>query len=354
MTDHDLPAAPLGDVVRPHAEQEYAHELAALIRTDDRPRPTSWRMSPWAVVTYLVGGVLADGTVVIPKYIGPRRLMETAVATLATDRALLLLGLPGTAKTWVSEHLAAAISGDSTLLVQGTAGTAEEAVRYGWNYARLLAEGPSHGALVPSPVQRAMERGAIVRIEELTRLPSDVQDALITVLSEKTMPIPELGSEVQARHGFNLIATANDRDRGVNELSSALRRRFNTVVLPTPASAEEEVRIVTQRVAALGAALSLPPQAVGADEIRRVVSVFRELRHGQSEDGRIKLKSPSGTMSTAEAISVIVQSMAMAVHLGDGTVRFDDMLGGIEGSVVRDPVHDAVVWREYLDSMANR
>jgi len=183
--------------------------------------------------------------------------MEIAVATLATDRALLLLGLPGTAKTWVSEHLAAAISGDSTLLVQGTAGTAEEAVRYGWNYARLLAEGPSPAALVPSPVYRAMESGAIVRVEELTRMPSDVQDALITVLSEKSLPVPELGTEVLARHGFNLIATANDRDRGVNELSSALRRRFNTVVLPTPATAEEEVRIVTQRVAALGAALAL-------------------------------------------------------------------------------------------------
>jgi MoxR-like ATPase len=174
------------------------------------------------------------------------------------------------------------------------------------------------------------------------------------VLSEKTLPIPELGSEVQARRGFNLIATANDRDRGVNELSSALRRRFNTVKLPTPATAEEEVRIVSQRVAELGAALALPPDAAPADEIRRVVNVFRELRHGQSEDGRIKLKTPSGTMSTAEAISVIVQSMSMAVHLGDGRVSFDDLLGGIEASVVRDPVHDAVVWREYLDSLATR
>ena len=78
----------------------------------------------------------------------------------------------------MSEHLAAAISGDSTLLVQGTAGTAEEAIRYGWNYARLLAEGPSPAALVPSPVMTAMRTGAIARIEELTRIPADVQDAL--------------------------------------------------------------------------------------------------------------------------------------------------------------------------------
>src|SRR5689334_9115613 len=219
-------------ILRQHAEQQFAEELDALGRADERPRPPSWRLSPWAVATYLLGGQLDGGFVVSPKYVGDRRLIEIAVATLATDRALLLLGVPGTAKTWVSEHLAAAIAGDSTLLVQGTAGTAEEAIRYGWNYARLLAEGPSRRALVGSPLMRAMEAGKIARVEELTRIPSDVQDSLITILSEKTLPIPELNDEVQATKGFNVTATANNRDRGVNELSSALRRRFNTVVLP--------------------------------------------------------------------------------------------------------------------------
>ena len=157
--------APSEVLLRPHAEAEYAQELIALAANDDRPRPPSWKLSPWAVVSYLLGDTLADGTVISPKYVGPRRLMEVAVSTLATDRALLLLGVPGTAKTWVSEHLAAAISGDSTLLVQGTSGTAEESVRYGWNYARLLAEGPSEAALVPSPVYRAMRTGRLVRID---------------------------------------------------------------------------------------------------------------------------------------------------------------------------------------------
>src|ERR671928_222969 len=160
-----------------------------------RPRPPNWRLSPWAVTTYILGGD-ADGTPIAPKYVGRRRLVELAVATLATDRALLLLGVPGTAKTWLSEHLSAAISGDSTLIVQGTAGTPEEALRYGWNYARLLAEGPSRGALVPGPVMRAMETGRLARVEELTRIPSDVQDALIMILSEKALPIPELDDEV--------------------------------------------------------------------------------------------------------------------------------------------------------------
>jgi MoxR-like ATPase len=333
--------------LRPHAEDQYAEELAQLARDDDRPRPPGWRLSPQAVVTYLLG----DGAKITPKYVGPRRLIEVAVATLATDRALLLLGVPGTAKTWVSEHLAAAISGDSKLLVQGTAGTAEEAIRYGWNYARLIAEGPTDAALVPGPIMRAMRLGTIARLEELTRVPSDVQDALITILSEKTLPVPELNTEVQAERGFNLIATANDRDRGVNELSSALRRRFNTVVLPVPASADEEVEIVARRVAQLGTSLELPEVPTAIEEIRRVVTVFRELRTGLTEDGRTKLKSPTGTLSTAEAISVLTNGMALAAHFGDGTLRASDVAAGIVGAVVKDPVSDGVVWREYLETV---
>lgn len=334
-------------VLRPHAEDQYAEELAYLAKDDDRPRPPGWKLSPWAVTRYILG----DGDRITPKYVGARRIVEVAVATLATDRALLLLGVPGTAKTWLSEHLAAAVSGDSTLLVQGTAGTAEEAIRYGWNYARLLAEGPSFEALTPSPVMRAMAEGRVARVEELTRMPSDVQDALITVLSEKTLPIPELNREVQAERGFNVIATANDRDRGVNELSSALRRRFNTVVLPVPATAEEEVDIVSRRVTQLGRALELPETTTGLAEIRRVVTVFRELRTGVTEDGRTKVKSPSGTLSTAEAISVLTSGIALAAHFGDGVLRPADVAAGIVGAVVQEPVSDRVVWREYLETV---
>lgn len=345
------PPAPEGEVLRAHAEARDAAELAALAAADDRPRPPSWALSPWAVVDYLVGTTLPDGTVVAPKYVGQRRLVELAVATLATDRALLLLGVPGTAKTWLSEHLAAAVSGSSTLLVQGTSGTPEEAIRYGWNYARLLAEGPTRGALVPSPVLRGMEQGSIVRIEELTRIPSDVQDALITVLSEKALPIPELDTEVQARKGFNVIATANDRDRGVNDLSAALMRRFNVVVLPLPDSLDEEIGIVTQRVAAMGQALELPVELRELDEVRRVVTVFRELRAGVTADGRTTIKSPSGTLSTAEAISVVTNGVALAAHFGDGRLGAADVAAGLLGAVVKDPVQDRIVWQEYLETV---
>lgn len=348
MTD---PASP--DVLRQHAEQAYAHELAALAAHDDRPRPPRWNLSPHAVLTYLMGGQAGD-TPVTPKYVGDRRLMEIAVATLATDRALLLIGVPGTAKSWVSEHLAAAISGDSTLLVQGTAGTGEEAIRYGWNYARLLAEGPSEAALVESPVMRAMRTGKIARLEELTRVQSDVQDTLITVLSEKTLPVPELNTEVQAVRGFNLIATANNRDRGVNDLSSALKRRFNTVVLPVPDSLDDEVRIVTQRVAQLAAGLEIPAAPPALEEVRRIVTVFRELRSGLTADGKTRLKSPSGSLSTAEAISVVNHGLSLAAHFGSGELSAQDVAASLVGAVIKDPVQDGVIWREYLETVAKK
>ena len=337
--------------IRQHAEQQFADELAAIARVDDRQRPTNWKLSPWGVVTYLMGGRLDGGFEVTPKYIGNARLMEIAVATLATDRALLLFGVPGTAKSWVSEHLAAAVSGDSTLLIQGTAGTSEEQLRYGWNYAQLLAHGPSEGALVASPLMNAMRLGKIARVEELTRIPADVQDSLITILSEKTLPIPELGSEVQAARGFSVIATANNRDKGVNELSSALKRRFNTVVLPVPASEEEEVSIVVKRVAEIGRALELPAEPPALNEVRRVVQIFRELRNGLTEDGKTRLKSPTSTLSTAEAISVINSGMALAGHFGDGMLRPADVASGLVGAVIKDPVQDAVVWSEYLETV---
>ncbi len=339
------------NVLRQHAETQYAAELAALASQDDRPRPPKWKLSPWAVTDYLLGKTLADGTVISAKYIGDRRVIEVAVATLATDRALLLLGVPGTAKSWVSEHLAAAISGDSTLLIQGTAGTSEEALRYNWNYAMLLAKGPSEDALVPGPMFRAMKEGMLCRVEELTRIPSEVQDTLITMLSEKTLPIPELTTEVQGIEGFNVIATANSRDRGVNELSSALQRRFNTVILPLPSSFEDEVEIVKTRVSSMSKALALPAEPPALEEIRRVVTIFRELRSGATEDGKAKVKSPSGTLSTAEAISVMTNGLSLAGHFGTGKLTAHDLAAGMVGAIIKDPAQDPAVFKEYLETV---
>ncbi|MGJ4908226.1 ATP-binding protein [Bradyrhizobium sp. HKCCYLS2033] len=349
MTNAD--ASPTDGQLRRSAEALHAHELEALAQEDTRARPAQWRLSPQAVVTYLMGGRTKSGVEITPKYIGNRRLIETAVATLATDRALLILGVPGTAKSWVSEHLAAAISGSSELIVQCTAGTDENQIRYGWNYALLLAKGPSREAMVATPLMRAMEAGRIVRFEELTRMPSDVQDTLITVLSEKLMPIAEINDAVHARRGFNMIATANARDKGVNELSSALKRRFNVVVLPLPADLDEEVKIVTKRVGEIGGGLELPTIAPADQEIMRIVTVFRELRDGQTLDGRLKLKSPSGSLSTAEAIAVTIGAWAEAGHFGSGVIDAQSMAANLVGAIVKDPVQDKVVLQEYLETV---
>ena len=341
----------MSSLLRQHAEQLFAQELEELQKQDTGKRPQNWKLTPQGVVTYLMGSKLKNGFEVSPKYIGNKRLMEIAVATLTTDRALLLYGLPGTAKSWVSEHLSAAVSGDSTMIVQGTAGTSEEAIRYGWNYARLLAEGPSEKALVTTPVMRAMKEGKIVRIEELTRIGADVQDTLITILSEKTLPVPELNTEVQAVKGFNVIATANNRDKGVNELSSALKRRFNTVILPVPDSMDEEIDIVKRRVESFEKVMELPAEPPALQEIRRIVTIFRELRSGVTIDGKTKIKVPSGTLSTAEAISVVNSGLAMAAYFGDGQLKAVDLAAGIIGSVIKDPVQDKLVWQEYLETV---
>jgi MoxR-like ATPase len=342
-----------GTVLRRPAEVEYAAELAALRAADRDARPDGWLLSPKAVRTYVLGGK-AGGTDIRPKYLGSERVVEIAIATLATDRALLLVGEPGTAKSWLNEHLAAAISGTSLLLIQGTAGTTEEQIRYSWNYALLLAEGPSPRALVPSPMYRAMEEGKLVRFEEISRCPSEVQDTLITLLSEKVLAVPELNLHLPAKRGFNLIATANTRDRGVNDMSAALTRRFNKVVLPVPQDVDTEVAIVQKRVAEIGAGLKLPAPPPAEEAVRKVVQIFQELRRGQTLDGKQKVKPPSGVLSTAEAISLLGNSMALAGHFGDGAVGDRDLAAGLHGVVIKEDARDAAVWVEYLENIMKK
>ena len=340
-------------MLRQPAEVLFAAEIAALIEADTGDKPAGWKMSPRAVLTYVCGGKCGN-QLITPKYVGHQRLVEIAISTLVTDRALLLLGEPGTAKSWLSEHLTAAINGDSSKVVQGTAGTTEEQIRYTWNYAMLIARGPSQEALIKSPIFRAMEEGAIARFEEITRCASEVQDAMISLLSEKRISIPELATEMAANKGFSIIATANSRDRGVNDMSAALKRRFNIVVLPTPKSLETEIEIVRRRVRELASSLDLRAAVPTDEAIEMVVTIFRELRTGQTLDGKNKLKTPSGVLSTAEAISLLANSMALAGNFGDGTVQPHDLASGLQGAVVKDEEKDHVVWQEYLKTIMKK
>lgn len=345
--------ATTSDIQRAPAEVVYSNEIAELIKNDTHEKPPGWKMSARSVLTYICGGKSGDVTIT-PKYVGNRRLVEIAIATLVTDRALLLIGEPGTAKSWLSEHLAAAINGDSTKVVQGTAGTTEEHIRYTWNYAMLIARGPSDEALIKSPIFRAMESGTLARFEEITRCPAEVQDALISILSEKRISVPELTTEVAATKGFSIIATANTRDRGVNDMSAALKRRFNMVVLPSPSTLETEVEIVRKRVGELAENLELKAAIPSQDVIEQIVTIFRELRMGQTLDGKNKLKVPSGVLSTAEAISVLANGMALAGHFGNGKVTADDIAAGMHGAIVKDEEKDKLVWEEYLSNVLKK
>lgn len=336
------------------AEELYQTEIEALISAEKDPIPTGWRMSPRSVLTYITGGVKVKGVAITPKYMGNRRLVEIAISTLVTDRALLLIGEPGTAKSWLSEHLSAAVNGDSTKVIQGTAGTTEEQIRYSWNYAMLIARGPCMEAMVKSPVYQAMESGTIARIEEISRCASEVQDALISILSEKRISIPELGLEVPAQKGFSVIATANTRDKGVNDMSAALKRRFNIVVLPTPSDMATEMEIVRTRVAQLSSGLDLNAKQPEKDTVEKVVTIFRELRGGATMDGKQKLKGTSGVLSTAEAISLLANSMALAGSFGTGTVTAEDLAAALQGAVIKDEEKDKISWVEYLENVMKK
>lgn len=335
------------------AEQLFQEEIEALIAAETNPIPTGWKMSPQSVKTYVCGGKV-KGKEITPKYIGHERLVEIAVSTLVTDRALLLIGEPGTAKSWLSEHLTAAINGDSTKVIQGTAGTTEEQIRYSWNYAMLIAKGPSQEAMLKSPIFHAMETGTIARLEEISRCASEVQDALISILSEKRISVPELNMEVAAQKGFSVIATANTRDKGVNEMSAALKRRFNIVVLPAPADLNSEIEIVKTRVEQLSSNLdlnaSLPEEAV----VEKVCTIFRELRSGETLDRSRKVKTTSGVLSTAEAISLLCNSMALAGSFGSGIIADEDLAAGLQGAIIKEEEKDAIAWKEYLENVMKK
>lgn len=338
-------------------EHRYAQELEFLAATDTGSRPPGWRLTPRAVVTFVAGsgGVPFGGRVISPKFVGERALVERCVVTLAGERGLLLVGEPGTAKSMLSELFAAAICGTSALAVQGTAGTSEDQLRYGWNYALLLAKGPTPEALAPSPILTAMTTGAVARVEEITRCLPEVQDALVSIMSERRISVPELtgtdGAVAHAVPGFCLIATANLRDRGVSEMSAALKRRFNFEVVPPIADLDAEVALVTQQARAAvergGAAFSVDDAV-----LETLVTAFRDLRTGCSAEGW-EVERPSSVMSTAEAVAV-----AASIGLSEAYLPGPDPLsllpGHLLGVVRKDDPGDAARLLAYWDGALRR
>ncbi|MCA9109650.1 MAG: AAA family ATPase [Planctomycetaceae bacterium] len=350
------------EVLREPAEVRYADQLAALEQNDPDTPPTSWRLSPRAVLDYVVGGKTLTADIngkkskvgITRKFFGDDGIVERAIVTLASERALLLVGEPGTGKSWLSEHLAAAISGNSTLTIQGTAGTTEDHVKYSWNIARVIAEGPTPENLIPSPTMIAMRTGGLLRFEEITRCVPDVQDSLVSLLSDKAIAVPELpnANMVWATPGFNVIATANTRDQGVNELSAALKRRFNYVHIPIVADQQTEIEIVRQRSEELLARYDLPTR-VPPPVIQLLATVFREIRDGRTSDG-VSIKQPGNTLSTAEAIGVALDAALHARYFGKGDVTAGDVARNIFGSIVKEDPNDIGVLKEYAVLVAKK
>jgi MoxR-like ATPase len=346
--------------LRPPCETLFAEELAALTANDTGKKPAGWRLSPKAVRTFITG---SDGkslnhdwqgagrsTVIRRKFYGDDALIDRAVVTLLGNRGLLLVGEPGTAKSMLSELLSAAISGTSTLTIQGTAGTTEDQIKYSWNYATLLAEGPKLSALVPSPLYTAMKTGSIIRFEEITRCQPEIQDCLISIMSDKVLHVPELkGADAAlfAEKGFNVLATANIRDRGVHEMSSALKRRFNFETVNPLGDRKLEIKLVTEQTEALLREAQVPV-ACPPDVIDVLVSTFQDLRSGAASDGTV-VERPSTVMSTAEAVAVGFSAGLEAHYFGNGELEGAHIARQLLGTVLKDNPDDAKKLRQYFD-----
>ncbi|QDT27670.1 AAA domain (dynein-related subfamily) [Gimesia panareensis] len=352
------------------AEERYAEEFTFLRVIDTAPRPAGWLLSPERVVDFLCGtngesirapsssklpAGLPKSMKLEPKFVGPRSLVERCVVTLAGERGLLLVGQPGTAKSMLGELLSAAISGTSALTIQGTAGASEDHFKYGWNYAMLLDKGPRPEALVPSPVFTGMRQGALVRIEEITRCLPEVQDSLISILSERRLMIPELSGEegsLFAAPGFNLIATANLRDRGVSEMSAALKRRFNFETVLPIADPEQEVQLVGTRARAV-----LHDSGLTGDVDQRLleilVTTFRDLRDGQTAEGW-SVERPAAVMSTAEAVTVAAAITRQGAFFSAQKDPVSLVPGYLLGVVFKDNVDDLDRLLAYWDGPVRR
>lgn len=345
----------LKPIQRLPAELQYADEIKTLIASDTSPKPPGWAMSLKAAKDFILGN---NEFGIEPKIVANVSAIERMLVTLATGRGLLLVGEPGTAKSLLSELLATAISGTSALTIQGGASTTEDQIKYSWNYALLINQGASLDALVPAPLYQGMNEGKIVRFEELTRVPSEVQDCLLGMLSDRVMAIPELQEGenlLYAKAGFNIIATANTRDRGVNEMSAALKRRFDFETVLPIMHFQQEVDLVIKETSKLlqksGIPVAIPPTIV-----ELLITTFRDLRSykNASKGADSKMDSIKAIMSTAEAINVAHSAGVRGWFLNQSEATPADLVGCLVGTIAKDDVDDQAKLRRYFEQKIHK
>lgn len=340
-------------VQRVPAELRFAAELERLRQHDRHEVPPGWTLSPIAVESFIGGH---DALGIARKFVGEPGQLRRTIISLCANRSVLLTGEPGTAKSWLSELLAAAISGNSTLTLQGNAISSLQQLLYSWNQGVLVSRGVCPEALVPGPLYRAMRDGHLLRFEELTRCPLSLQDSLLSVLSERIILIPELAGEhgiLYARDGFNVIATSNNVDEGINTMSAALKRRLSFETIRPIQHIADEIDVVMAEVKQLNAHLGLPMQPDPAI-IEVLVTLFHELRSGESLDGRSTHRMAGAALSTAEAIHVAHAMCVHAHYYSHDEMQAEDLVHFIIGTALKDKPEDRRRLKYYFDSEISR
>jgi len=342
-------AASVPGVQREPVEVSFRSELDKLISMDPGPVPPGWQLSPRAVEKFLLGD---DKLGIERKFVADRALVVRIIISLCTSRGCLLVGEPGTAKSWLSELLAAAISGTSTLTLQGGAISQVSQLLYSWNESLLYSGGPSRKALVPTPLLRGMMEGKLVRFEEIARCPQALQDALLSVLSDRVVVVPELTGDdgvILAKNGFNLVATSNSVDEGLHKMSAALKRRMDFEEIRPIRNLTDEMGVIMREAANANRRAGVE---VALDEavVEVLATLFHELRNGQTLDGRSTDRLAGAALSTAEAVAVAHAASLNAWYYGGGAMTIQHLMHHIVGSALKDQPEDRRRLRHYFET----
>lgn len=251
--------------------------------------------------------------------VGRRRELELLQAALATGAHVLLEGPPGTGKSTLLRHVAAARH-SSFVLVEGNAELTPTRLVGSFDPALVLTRGYAPEIFVDGPLVHALREGGLLYLEELNRVPEETVNVLLTVMSEGELNVPRLGCVV-AHEQFRLVAAMNPYDAvGTSRLSPAVYDRTCRIAVGYQ-DAEQERQIVAQAVP--GAAADLVDCAV---EVVRATRGHADLRSGSSVRGAIDLARLGGELAAVRDVPWAQWDLARdaATTALSGRVRVQD------------------------------